>query len=219
MVEAVDRCTFRAFNREMRFRLLAEKSLAAGYETFIRKLASDLWNARIGSGAFEVLLVSHIQAGLRRAWEQGAKQAGLKPDELTKKEIEAMNDLIMKEIGFVNRFSLFISMNSRARGGSWRAISNRVKLWGRRYNDARNRAKAMASNDPKLEWQVGNVKNSCESCLKLNGKVKRASYWEERGIVPQSPPNENLLCGGYKCGCELVPTDKPLSKGPLPKLP
>ena len=60
-----------------------EAALPSQYTTGIRKLANDLWNGRIGSGTFEVLLASHVQAGIIRAWNQGAKQVGIKPNELS----------------------------------------------------------------------------------------------------------------------------------------
>ena len=208
----------RAVLRELEYRMLSESFMSA-YESFIRKLANDLWNGRIGTGAFEVLMVSHIQGGLKRAWYAGAKEIGIKPDELSRKELDAMNAMIMKETSFVPRFTIWIALNSRARKGRWRNISNRVKLWGRRYLDAKNKAKVMAEGDPKLEWVVGGTKNTCTSCGRLNGKVKRASYWEERGVFPQSPPNPQLVCKGYFCNCTLEKTEKPLSRGPLPKLP
>ena len=65
----------------------------------------------------------------------------------------------------------------------------------------------------------GFVVHNCSSCLKLHGKVKRMSYWVEKGILPQVPGCDYLKCRGYQCGCVLTLTDEPQSKGPLPHLP
>ena len=62
------------------------------------------------------------------------------------------------------------------------------------------------------------VTHNCSTCLRLDGKVKRASEWEAANLHPQSPPNEKLLCRGWRCACVLEPTTEPLSRGPLPVL-
>jgi hypothetical protein len=59
----------------------------------------------------------------------------------------------------------------------------------------------------------GFVVHNCNDCLKLEGKVKRASVWEASGIRPQS---HALECRGYNCQCSLEETNEPLSRGPLP---
>ena len=62
------------------------------------------------------------------------------------------------------------------------------------------------------------LKDNCRTCLALDGKVKRASFWDTTGVHPQAT-NGTLECNGYNCGCELIPTDEPLSRGPLPNVP
>ncbi len=57
----------------------------------------------------------------------------------------------------------------------------------------------------------GFLVHNCNSCQKLNGKIKRGSYWQKT-IMPRS---RNLECGGWRCCCDLVPTDDPISKGKL----
>lgn len=42
----------------------------------------------------------------------------------------------------------------------------------------------------------------------LNGIVAYAREWNEYGIHPQSPPNDLLECGGWRCQCRLVSTAK-----------
>ena len=61
--------------------------------------------------------------------------------------------------------------------------------------------------------------HNCNSCLKLDGKVKRASWWTENNVLPRVPGAPWLACKGWRCQCGLFPTDKPLSRGRMPKLP
>jgi hypothetical protein len=53
-------------------------------------------------------------------------------------------------------------------------------------------------------WDIDPAKDSCETCLNLDGVVQTGEEWrlvmEEQGIYPRSP---NLACTGRFCGCEL----------------
>jgi len=92
----------------------------------------------------------------------------------------------------------------------------RIPMWTNRYREVMNTAKTMAGADKKLIWVLGPTEESCPSCLKLAGKVKRGSVWMASGIQPQSPA---LACGGFFCQCSLQPTDLPASPGRLPSIP
>ncbi len=65
----------------------------------------------------------------------------------------------------------------------------------------------------------GFLVHNCSSCLKLDGKVKRASWWTENNVLPRVPGAPWLACKGWRCQCGLFTTDKPLSRGRMPKLP
>ena len=77
-----------------------------------------------------------------------------------------------------------------------------------------------AKENPKLRWEWTPEKEHCSSCEKLQGKVKRHSQWEAAGLYPQAPVLECMAgAGGVTvCGCRFVPTDEPMSKGPLPRI-
>jgi len=164
----------------------------------------------------------NVRIGLRNAWRDGAKECGIEFSELTPEELSAMNQVIAREESRVFPFMDWIDLNSKANGGKFRPVQARADMWALRYDDVVTRAKLMACADQKLRWTINAVrvvKENCKSCLKLDGKVKRASYWARENVHPQQPPNPNLECGGWLCGCGLVQTDEPLSRGPLPRLP
>jgi hypothetical protein len=96
-----------------------------------------------------------------------------------------------------------------------RTASSRLPMWINRYTEVVNTAKTMACANQKLMWTLGPTEH-CSSCLKLEGKVKRGKFWQESGVLPQS---RQLECGGFRCQCSLQPTDAPLSRGSLPRLP
>lgn len=187
------------------------------YRRNIRAAVRGLWTGAIGGDQFSSVMRTAIDRNLTTAWDEGAAECGVRPDEYTDAEHLALAEAILKEQGFVGEFRSAIEQGSRANGGKLTPLFNRVELWVNRYNDLKNQAKALVCKDAKLEWVLGATEKHCQTCNKLNGKVKRASQWEASGIHPQSPPNENLECGGWACQCTLRVTDKPLSKGPLPR--
>ena len=199
---------------------LAELSAgAANYRGGIRSAARGLWTGAMDYyQAFEAIDAA-IRQGIPKAWYEGAKICGIDPNELSPEERMAMQTALFNELNYVNGFLMFIEDGSKANGGKWGAVAARAELWVNRYNSTVNQAKVMACADQKLQWILGPTKEHCGSCLKLHGKVKRASYWDRVGVRPQNAPNDKLECGGWKCLCDLVLTDEPLSRGPLPKLP
>jgi hypothetical protein len=89
-----------------------------------------------------------------------------------------------------------------------------VDIWANRYPDVVNQAiLATAEEKTKLEWVYSPEKEHCTICSALNGIVAYAREWDELGVRPQNPPNpalskDNGGCGGWRCGCELIPTTR-----------
>ena len=164
-------------------------------------------------------MLGAIVRGLQQAWLEGAAECGISEDELTSAEISAMTQAVNSQFPFVPGFADEIIEGSKANGGKLGPLFSRGETWINQYPSVRNQAKVMACRDKKLRWDIDPTKDNCKSCLKLNGKVKRASFWAEREIRPQNAPNDKLECEGWRCGCGFTETDDPLSKGPLPGLP
>lgn len=191
----------------------------AEYQKNIRGFMRALWNGSIDFDQFFDLMMSGVRVGLTQVWYAGAEVCGIKPDDLTPAEKSALDAKIANERAHVFDVAEYITQNLKADGVKLVVINRRAALWGQRALDVYNTAKAMACGDKKLKWVMDPVKEHCDSCVKLNGKVKRASYWRDHGVLPQNPPNPRLQCRGWKCGCSLNPTDDPVSRGPLPRLP
>ena len=130
-----------------------------------------------------------------------------------------MEARIVEEQSHIATFLTAIESADKAAGAKLGPQLERAKMWTLRAPDVQSQARTMACGDRKGEWRIDPAKANCDSCLKLNGKVKRFSFWRRVGVLPQNPPNAMLICGGFKCGCGIFPTNKPLSKGPLPSLP
>jgi len=188
------------------------------YRKSLRDNVRGLWTGSIDYDQFWEAMTATIQRRLPQAWYEGAKDCGVLPVDLSPEERMALQQAIVNEMSFIAKFADAIMAGSKARGGKLQPLLTRVSRWAARYTDLQNRVRLMACEDQKLQWVRGPTKEPCNSCLRLSGKIKRASYWRRVNVYPQSPPNPNLECNGFGL-CQLLPTDERCSPGPLPRLP
>jgi hypothetical protein len=158
-----------------------------------------------------------VTNGFTRAWWDGADDVGISPSELTPQERQAMQNAILSQRQYIDGFLTAIEEGSKANGGKLGPLFSRAGLWTKRYDDVRNMARAQAGEDQRLMWVWDPSKEHCTTCGRLNGQVRRASYWHAH-VIPNSPKLECVHnAGGVPvCGCELVPTDQRCTPGPLP---
>lgn len=196
----------------------AEFAEAASRESYLRSLRSavrGLWTDALSLADFRDAMESAIRKHLTAAWEAGARTMDVEPDELSADELKKRDDFIDDEYGYIANFADAIRENNKARGGALAPLLTRAELWANRWDEVFAQAMVMAGKDAKLEWVLGATEQHCTSCLALNGKVKRASEWDDYGILPRS---RELECKGYNCDCELRKTNKRLSRGALPQI-
>jgi len=188
------------------------------YKRELRAPVRALWSGAFDFDQFFDAMMTAVRRGITQAWNQGAQEAGITPNELTPGELTAREQAIASEFNYIAGLGERIEENSQANGGKLAIVFNLLGAWINRWRDAKNRALEAANSDPKLKWNLG-IAEHCRSCVKLSGKVKRASFWKREGVHPQDPPNEKLECGGWECKCFFTVTQDALSRGPLPRLP
>lgn len=198
----------------------AIKRTQTSYCSDMHDVARDLYKR--GPSYARLRLMELVKFGLRDAFEEAVKAAGLTMADVNEAEIQERDDFIDKERMQVGDFIAYLARVANQREPAvpyMDEIESRLSLWCKRYADMRSFAAVLIGKDAPLEWIYDPEKEHCDSCRRLNGKVKRASFWKAAGVLPQNPPNPLLKCGGWRCGCELRPTNKPLTRGGLPKLP
>ena len=192
--------------------IVSELTLA-DFRRSIRASVRSLWGSTTTKSGFIGAMQLTLDRGFEQAWREGAKSVGILPGDRTTAEDTARQNILITSLNALPGFANFIFENQRGISPLSKSFT-RSELWINRYNEVKNLAIQMSAADQKLIWQVG-LTEHCVDCVRLNGKVKRASQWLAAGIKPQ---DSRLNCGGFRCQCDTVPTDKPLSKGPLPKL-
>lgn len=205
---------------------LMSKSLAAielifgvktieDYARNLRAAVRGLWNGTYSREDFIFQVGQALERAFNQAWIEGARMMGIEPDEQTPEEQRELDRLIFEQSGYIPGLADYVMENLKVDGHKLADAQSRIPMWVNRYREVMNTAKTTAGEDQKLMWVLGPTEH-CSSCLKLAGKVKRASMWRASGIHPQHP---DLECHGINCLCELQPTSEPMSRGPLPSLP
>jgi len=189
------------------------------YAKGLRDAVRGLWRDDLSQEVFIGDVSSLMETRLRQAWFEGAAECAIYPDEITPSEQLKLATAIQEQLAFISGFAADIVANSKDRGGKLTPLMTRVdQLWVNRYFQFKNEGQATACSDVKMMWVLGLTEEHCPECIQLHGRVKRGSYWISRGILPRVPGNNYTTCRGYKCWCSLVPTEEPVSRGPLPVL-
>lgn len=192
------------------------KSLST-FKRGINASARGLWSGQLDSLSFADSMFVTLRRQLTIAFYEGAKEFGIRPDELSEEELAVLAQKIGDNNQYVGGLADFISQHTKVQGFSFETIKPRLDLWVNRYDEVKELAKSMAGGNRKLKWVIDGGEH-CRSCLKLNGRVARAKTWAEKGIYPKATTGI-LKCGGFNCKCYRNETDEPITRGRWPKLP
>lgn len=197
----------------------------ASFRGAIRQAIRGGWTGHLDMFGVTDAIIGAISHDLADAWNQGALSCGIKEEELTAEELNAREVFVNGQMVYVFDFASVVvetgndhRESPRDRSFNLGPLMSRGEVWANRWPEAFTMGKTMACANQKLKWVLGEAEH-CSSCLKLNGKVKRASFWQDKGILPRVAGAGYLECKGWRCQCNLVETEDSLSKGPLPKLP
>lgn len=180
------------------------------YEYFLAtllRLIRNVYNGFLG-GEFIDVLASLISGQITQAYETAWLEdgtGGALPDYLR----DAAEGHILSQFDFVDKLYRDI-VDARVDGTSLEPLLQRAELWANQYTTAYQNALSLirAENGEKEMWVLGQTEKHCPTCAGLNGIVAYAKEWEELGVRPRNAPNPILDCEGWRCDCELQPTDR-----------
>jgi hypothetical protein len=187
------------------------------YRKIFVSAVNALYNDKITVNEFTDKLSTLIYNQLFAAWREGMVDNGLDPKaDFTQAMADEISKMAAQEVEHLRTFGNdIVAARVNENLGE---VQSRADIWSSRYDDVRDRARlATAKKDKRFKWVVGDTEH-CVTCLGLKDIVATAADWatlEARGIYPKSP---NLDCHGYRCQCERVPTDDPLTEGGIPSV-
>jgi hypothetical protein len=191
------------------------------YARGLRSAVRGFWSGQIDYISFVINMDLLITRRFTEAFMEGAGLEGIRPEELTPQELIELQNEINTERRFIFSFAQDIEENSKANGGKLQPLMNRIRLWANRYIGVRALGQSMARADPKLKWVLHSAE-TCPSCRKLDGKVKRASFWRAHDVRPKHKHKLECMLSAHGvpvCRCEFEITTDPLTRGTLPGLP
>lgn len=182
----------------------------------IRSAIRGYWTGEYTRFQFVDEMNTIISRRLTEAYELGARECGILPDELTQTERAAQQDLINGQLGYVIGLADDIEENKRDAGGRLGPLIARASRWAAQYDTAFSNGKANACGNRKAKFVLGPTEKHCRTCGGLANKVYRYSTWVENGAVP--PKNARFECGSASyCECRLEDTEDRITPGPFPK--
>ena len=175
--------------------------------------------------AFVDNMASEIENQYHRAWNEGARELGVDPSDMTQEDLDQLQIQIGSETELITGVAGDIE-NFKAEGGHTdaefnSAFRNRAFMWSNRYSAIMDQARTYFGSMQKFEWVMGPTEQHCHTgdngrpgvgCADLAGIVLWGREWEQTGIAPQ---NDRLNCGGWQCQCRKEPTDKRRTRGGL----
>lgn len=194
--------------------LIVQELSLGSYQSQLKGIVRSLWKGDIDRRSFNAQMNSAIKFGLLDAWAAGERVCGITGEDRTPEEFRALNKLIDQDLSHISDFGAWVKANPKGTM-KLQPLLSRTTMWSNRWNEAKNLAQAIACADQKFVWRLGPT-DHCSTCLKMNGKVKRASQWAAVDVRPQ---HSSLKCKGYRCQCTFEPTDAPVSKGRIPSMP
>jgi hypothetical protein len=176
-------------------------------EYFLRQiqgLVRAVYNNILG-GEFIDIMADLISGQLTQAANQALQEANVTMTDSIRAAVESA---ILSEYTHVDQYYRDI-VDAKVDGTSIEPLLARAQMWATRWNDVYNMVKTMIAAEfgQKLEWVYGDT-DHCTTCQSLNGIVAYASEWDMLNIHPQGAPNGALECGGWRCQCQLVVTEK-----------
>ena len=180
------------------------------FRTQIRSAIRGLWSGVLDKAQFKSAMQATIDRSLRRAWNDGALECGIKVTDLTDEEQDKLDAVVLEQFKYIASFGDDIADANKKSGAKVQPLFDRAEMWVNQYDNVRNLAKTTVCEDEKLEWILGPTEEHCPDCSWYAGKVYRASVWNKWGVRPQS---RSLACHGYNCLCQLRKTDKPVTRG------
>lgn len=191
-------------------RLTALKTIQStrlNFEMRIEDVLAESLAGNIDRRRFSIIMNNLVGTTVNRAFRDGLIDGGVE-DEPDADEMEWIESYIAEQRGFVRE----IADEIYREGGGFDPLARAPMWFNKSIYPAYEQGLFSASANATLEWVYGDAEH-CHSCTALNGQVRRTKVWQKT-VLPKS---DELECKGFNCKCNLVPTDRPVTRGRLPK--
>lgn len=174
----------------------------ADYEDTFGELVRQAQSGRIDEHEFTRAIAEIAAAVLLLLFVRGAKVPFTR---MTLGEKQTIADLISQTDLSASDFGrdLYGTLTASGKPMTLRAAFARAGLWVNMAVASFSTGQLMRRDNPRLRWVRNPMKDSCGTCVRLDGQVHTAAQWRASGWIPRST---RLECHGYNCGCSFRET-------------
>lgn len=148
--------------------------------------------------AFRRAMVDAFGAAFDLGWVDGG--GAMPPDETA---LEWFNPRVEQEFGYIEGLFANIKQLKKEDGFDYfEWATQRAAGYARSLGGVYNAGKMFAQGSKMLTWHLGETEVHCDTCLKLDGKRHKASWYIARSYIPRQA-GASMDCGGYNCDCSL----------------
>ena len=198
---------------------MSDLKTVAFFRRVMRRATLQFYRGDIDAFQFIDRMTDLIEDQFGRAWNAGARDAGFNPADMDDIDLSMLSHAIDGQADFLLNFAEAVE-NAALEDAPIDPLYSRIDLWANRYdetiNDARMHFSQRQGDDLRLVWRLGATEQHCTTCAMLDGIVATVAQWRASGYRPQHAPNARLECGGWRCDCQLEPTDEELTSSGIP---
>jgi hypothetical protein len=143
-----------------------------------------------------------IRGFAAQAYYEGLLQGGVEQEEADDDDRATIKDWIDSQLPHVRGFAES-AMDAKDDKALQEQVYARLDQWLRALQSLGNLGFASAQKNAMGTWKYGDTEH-CNTCLRLNGRRHRLSWWIKYEFIPQQPGAKNLDCGGWMCQCQIV---------------
>lgn len=173
------------------------------FRSAFRQIVQDQRDGVLSEAMVRTALRGDVFLYGERAYLDGLREAG----NLTPDTVEEGQEFLAKWRADQRQNIRRFASELVSKGLTDTQLDERATLWVNMSIDpAYYEGLADGNRNQRYLWVYDPTKENCVTCLRLNGQIHRMKDYTSRGLIPRS---RALVCGGWNCGCQLMPTDQP----------
>jgi hypothetical protein len=143
-----------------------------------------------------------LRALAPEAYAEGLREGGVDADEQDDDDRATVSGWVDEQVSHVNDFAAWLAGGEpRNSEDKRRELGERVGLWVQSLESLGSMGRASAKANQMGTWRRKGDKDSCDTCVELDGQRHRLKWFLKHNYIPRQPGSESLECKGYECEC------------------
>lgn len=179
-------------------------------------------DGKLDKNAFEEKLLDMLTSGAVKAYADGLRDGGAKPD-LNDEHYGDIQDFLVGQIDYIDGLGkqlqdgtvapevqqkAYKSVGEKGLDDVFRIVARKARQWvNKSLRVMFEKGRLFADPDSNYTFDGEDGQESCPTCQRLKGQVHPLSAWHSAGLVPRID-TDSYDCGGFKCMHFLSRTER-----------